>query len=45
MEKSNNFNALKEVARDILWFLFILFIIMFPFGLVWCCMWLQEIFS
>lgn len=45
MKKSKIFNALKEVARDVLMILFILFILVFPFALVWGCMYLQIIFS
>ncbi len=45
MKKSKVFNALKEVACDVLMFLFVLFILVFPFVLVWGCMYLQIIFS
>lgn len=44
MKKSKVFNALKEVARDVLMFLFILFILVFPFALIWVGMWLEVIF-
>lgn len=44
MEKSNKFNVVKEVVRDVLMFLFILFILVFPFALIWVGMWLEQIF-
>lgn len=45
MEKSKIFNALKEVACDVLMILFVLFILVFPFALIWVGMWLQVIFN
>lgn len=45
MEKSKFFSSCKEVARDILLFLFVLFILVFPFAFVYGCMWLQVIFN
>lgn len=44
MEKSKIFNAFKEVVRDVLMFLFILFILVFPFALIWVGMWFEQIF-
>lgn len=44
MEKSNIFNAVKEVARDVLLVLFVLFILVFPFALIWVGMWFEQIF-
>lgn len=44
MKKSKIFNALKEVARDVLMFLFVLFILTFPFALIWVGMWFEQIF-
>lgn len=44
MEKSNIFNALKEVVHDVLMILFILFILVFPFALIWVGMWFEQIF-
>lgn len=44
MEKSNIINATKEVARDILMILFVLFILVFPFALIWVGMWFEQIF-
>lgn len=43
MEKSNILNTLKEVARDLLKILFVLFILVFPFALVWLCMYIEQI--
>lgn len=45
MKKSKIFNALKEVACDVLMILFVLFILVFPFALIWVGMWLQVIFN
>ena len=45
MEKSKIFNALKEVACDVLMILFVLFILIFPFALIWVGMWFEQIFS
>ena len=45
MKKSKILNALKEVARDVLMILFILFILVFPFALIWVGMWFEQIFS
>lgn len=45
MKKSKIFNALKEVAGDVLMILFVLFILVFPFALIWVGMWLQVIFN
>lgn len=44
MEKSNILNTLKEVARDLLMILFVLFILVFPFALIWVGMWFEVIF-
>jgi len=44
MKKSKVFNVLKEVARDVLMVLFILFILVFPFALIWVGMWFEVIF-
>lgn len=44
MEKSNIFNTAKEVARDVLMIFFVLFILVFPFALIWVGMWLEQIF-
>lgn len=44
MEKSNILNTLKEVARDLLMILFVLFILVFPFALIWAGMWFEVIF-
>lgn len=44
MKKSNIFNAVKELARDVLLVLFVLFILVFPFALIWVGMWLELIF-
>lgn len=44
MKKSNIFNAVKEVVRDVLLFLFLLFILVFPFALIWVGMWFEQIF-
>lgn len=44
MEKSNIFNATKEVVRDVLMILFVLFILVFPFALIWVGMWFEQIF-
>lgn len=44
MEKSNIFNATKEVVCDVLMILFILFILVFPFALIWVGMWFEQIF-
>lgn len=43
MKKSNIFNVVKEVACDALLVLFVLFILVFPFTLVWFFMWVQNI--
>lgn len=45
MKKSNIFNAVKELIHDVLLICFILFIVVFPFGLIWFAMWLQAIIS
>lgn len=45
MEKSKFFKGLKEVVCDGLLVLFVLFILVFPFALVYGCMWLQVIFG
>lgn len=45
MKKSNVFCAAKEVLQDLLLAVFVLFILVFPFALVWVCMYLQIIFS
>lgn len=45
MKKSKIFTALKEVACDVLMILFVLFILVFPFALIWVGMWLQVIFN
>ena len=45
MKKSNIFNAVKELARDVLLVLFVLFILVFPFALIYVCMWLEQIFK
>lgn len=44
MKKSNIFNVVKEVVRDILLFVFVLFILVFPFALIWVGMWFEQIF-
>lgn len=44
MEKSNILNTLKEVARDLLMILLVLFILVFPFALIWVGMWFEQIF-
>ena len=44
MEKSNILNTLKEVARDLLMILLVLFILVFPFALIWVGMWFEVIF-
>lgn len=44
MEKSNILNTLKEGARDLLMILFVLFILVFPFALIWVGMWFEVIF-
>lgn len=44
MEKSNILNTLKEVARDLLMILLVLFILVFPFSLIWVGMWFEVIF-
>lgn len=44
MKKSNIFNVVKEVARDVLLISFLCFIVVFPLALVWVCMWFQAIF-
>lgn len=44
MNKSKVFNALKEVARDVLMILLVLFILVFPFALIWVGMWFEVIF-
>lgn len=43
MKKSNIFNAVKELARDVLLVLFMLFILVFPFALIWVAMWFEQI--
>jgi hypothetical protein len=45
MEKSNKFNVVKEVVRDVLLILFVCFILVFPFALIWVGMWLEVIFN
>lgn len=44
MKKSNIFNAVKELVRDVLLVLFVLFILVFPFALIWVGMWFEQIF-
>lgn len=44
MKKSNIFNAVKELVRDVLLVVFVLFILVFPFALIWVGMWLEQIF-
>lgn len=43
MKKTNIFNYVKEVARDVLLILFMCFIVVFPLALVFLCMWLQAL--
>lgn len=43
MKKSNIFNAVKELARDVLLVSFMLFIVVFPFALIYVCMWVEQI--
>lgn len=44
MKKSNIFNAVKELACDVLLVLFVLFILVFPFALIYVGMWFEQIF-
>lgn len=44
MKKSNIFNAVKELVHDVLMILFVLFILVFPFALIWVGMWFEQIF-
>lgn len=44
MKKSNIFNAVKELICDVLLVLFVLFILVFPFALIWVGMWFEQIF-
>lgn len=44
MKKSNIFNAVKELVCDVLLVLFVLFILVFPFALIWVGMWFEQIF-
>lgn len=45
MKKSNIFNVVKEVVRDVLLVVFVLFILVFPFALIWVGMWFEQIFK
>lgn len=44
MKKSNIFNVVKEVVCDVLLVVFVLFILVFPFALIWVGMWFEQIF-
>lgn len=44
MKKSNIFNAVKELVCDVLLVAFVLFILVFPFALIWVGMWFEQIF-